>query len=455
MNTILKLLLILGLMVAFLAPGFGQYFGKNKPKYETQNFRVLATPHFDMYYYLRDQEKIHQISQWAEQWYAMHQEVLQDTFTQRNPFILYNDHGDFQQTRTISGEISIGTGGVTEAFKNRVILPIALTNQQTFHVIGHEIVHAFQYHIILGGDSTGFQNLQNLPLFMVEGLAEYLSKGSEDSQTAMWMRDAVLTGKVPAIRDLANPQYFPYRWGQTFWSYLTSRFGDRVIRPLFQATGAYGFDNAVALVLGTTTDSLSSDWQRTMRAYYEPFIRSKDENPAGRVVINNQNGGRMNLAPTVSPRGDKIIFFSEKRVLSTDLYIADANSGAIEKRISTNSFSGSIDDVDFIESGGTWSPDGEQFAYVVISRGRSELMIKNKKGNTVTSFNLDRVSKFAYPNWSPDGRNIVVTGLEEGQTDLYEINVRTKRARRLTNDVYSEDYALLLPGWQPHLFLHG
>src|SRR5690606_39200158 len=155
----------------------------------------------------------------------------------------------------------------------------------TFHVIGHEIVHAFQYHIILGGDSTGFQNLQNLPLFMVEGLAEYLSKGSEDSQTAMWMRDAVLTGKVPAIRDLANPQYFPYRWGQTFWSYLTSRFGDRVIRPLFQATGAYGFDNAVALVLGTTTDSLSSDWQRTMRAYYEPFIRSKDENPAGRVVI--------------------------------------------------------------------------------------------------------------------------------------------------------------------------
>lgn len=445
MNTILKLLLILGLMVAFLAPGYGQYFGKNKPKYETQNFRVLATPHFDMYYYLRDQEKIHQISQWAEQWYAMHQEVLQDTFTQRNPFILYNDHGDFQQTRTISGEISIGTGGVTEAFKNRVILPIALTNQQTFHVIGHEIVHAFQYHIILGGDSTGFQNLQNLPLFMVEGLAEYLSKGSEDSQTAMWMRDAVLTGKVPAIRDLANPQYFPYRWGQTFWSYLTSRFGDRVIRPLFQATGAYGFDNAVALVLGTTTDSLSSDWQRTMRAYYEPFIRSKDENPAGRVVINNQNGGRMNLAPTVSPRGDKIIFFSEKRVLSTDLYIADANSGAIEKRISTNSFSGSIDDVDFIESGGTWSPDGEQFAYVVISRGRSELMIKNKKGNTVTSFNLDRVSKFAYPNWSPDGRNIVVTGLEEGQTDLYEINVRTKRARRLTNDVYSE----IMPYYSP------
>src|SRR5690554_2030487 len=445
MKTTIKLIVTLAFLVSFLSPGFGQYFGKNKPKYETQDFRVLATPHFDMHHYLRGQDKINQISQWAEQWYSMHQEVLRDTFTTRNPFILYNDHGDFQQTRTISSQISIGTGGVTEAFKNRVILPIALTNQQTFHVIGHEIVHAFQYHIILGGDSTGLQNLQNLPLFMVEGMAEYLSKGPEDSQTAMWMRDAVMNGKVPGIRDLTNPQFFPYRWGQTFWSYLSSRFGDRVIRPMFQATGAYGFDNAVALVLGTTTDSLSADWQRTLQAYYDPFVRSKDESPAGRVLVNEQNGGRMNLAPMVSPNGDKIIFFSEKRVLSTDLYIADANSGEVERRISTNSITGSIDDVDFIESAGTWSPDGEQFAYVVVSRGRSELMIKNKKGNTVTSFHLDRVSKFSYPNWSPDGRNIVVTGLEEGQTDLYEINVRTKRARRLTNDEYSE----IMPYYSP------
>ncbi len=445
MNHIIKSIIASGLIFFALSNSYGQYFGKNKPKYETQHFQVLATPHFDMYYYLRGRDKINQISQWTEQWYAMHQEVLQDTFTTRNPFILYNDHGDFQQTRAISSSISIGTGGVTEALKNRVILPIAMTNQQTFHVIGHELVHAFQYHIILGGDSTGLQNLQNLPLFMVEGLAEYMSKGPEDSQTAMWMRDAVANGRIPGIKDLVNPQFFPYRWGQTFWAFLTGRFGDRVIRPFFQATGAYGFDNAVALVLGTTTDSLSADWKRNLQAFYDPFVQNKDTDPAGRVLINEQNGGRMNLAPMVSPDGDKIIFFSEKRVLSTDLYIADANSGNIEKRISTNSFTGSIDDVDFIESAGTWSPDGEQFAYVVISRGRSELMIKNRKGNTVKSFGLDNVSKFSYPAWSPNGQYVAVSGLEEGQTDLYEINIRTERARRLTNDVYSE----IMPYYSP------
>ena len=39
--------------------------------------------------------------------------------------IFYNNHADFQQTNTIGGSIGVGTGGVTEAFKNRVIMPLS------------------------------------------------------------------------------------------------------------------------------------------------------------------------------------------------------------------------------------------------------------------------------------------------------------------------------------------
>ena len=122
----------------------------------------------------------------------------------------------FSKTNAISGSVGVGTGGVTEAFKNRVILPIAMTNQQTHHVVGHELVHAFQYNMILNGDSTNLRNLGNLPLWMVEGLAEYLSIGSVDAHTAMWMRDAVLHDDFPTFKQLNNPKYFPYRYGQMF-----------------------------------------------------------------------------------------------------------------------------------------------------------------------------------------------------------------------------------------------
>lgn len=130
-----------------------QYFGQNKVRYKKLDFKVLQTPHFEIYYYIKNEKLLKRFSQDAETWYKMHQEVFRDTFLKKNPIILYNNHPDFQQTTALNGEIGIGTGGVTEALKNRVIMPVMELNSQTRHVLGHELVHAFQYHLLLEKDS--------------------------------------------------------------------------------------------------------------------------------------------------------------------------------------------------------------------------------------------------------------------------------------------------------------
>ncbi len=185
--------LAFALLVAFTVvsrTAEAQYFGQNKPRYETFDWKSYQTPHFEIYNYLEQpagdsvNSRLDWIGRLSEDWYANHSRVLKDTFSERNLMLLYNNHADFQQTNAISGGISTGTGGVTEAFKNRVIYPFAMSNHQTDHVLGHELVHAFQYHMILGGDSTNIKNLSNLPLWMVEGLAEYMSIGRVDAHTS-------------------------------------------------------------------------------------------------------------------------------------------------------------------------------------------------------------------------------------------------------------------------------
>ncbi|RYE11554.1 MAG: tolB protein precursor, partial [Sphingobacteriaceae bacterium] len=126
-----------------------QYFGQNKVRYKNLKFKVYQTPHFQIYYYLKNDSVIKRFAQETELWYTIHQQVFQDTFRKFNPIILYNDHPDFEQTTAIQGEIGVGTGGVTEGLKNRVVMPLMETNQTTRHVIGHELVHAFQYHLLL------------------------------------------------------------------------------------------------------------------------------------------------------------------------------------------------------------------------------------------------------------------------------------------------------------------
>src|SRR5690606_25409042 len=218
-------------------PGYAQYFGRNKPKYKTFDFEVLQSPNFQIYHYLKNDSTAHALALLHELWFKKHQEILQDTFDTRNPIVIYNHHAEFQQTTTISSMIGIGTGGVTEGLKNRVIFPLLETNSQTSHVIGHELVHAFQYNMLKSGDSTSLSSIRNLPLWMVEGLAEYMSIGRVDAHTAMWMRDALLNNKFPTLEDLTtNPSFFPYRYGQAFWSFVTGVWGDEIIEPLFAAT---------------------------------------------------------------------------------------------------------------------------------------------------------------------------------------------------------------------------
>ncbi len=188
-----------------------QYFGINKPKYHDIKFKVEQTPHFRIYNYLENKKRLYQFGTWAEEWAAQHEYVLKNQLQPDNPILLYNNQGDFQQTNAISGNIGVGTGGVTEAMKNRVILPLAFSHEQTHHVLGHELVHAFQYDMIINGDSTNIRNLQNLPLWMVEGMAEYMSRGTNDPFTAMWLRDAVENDDVPSFKKLDDPKYFPYR----------------------------------------------------------------------------------------------------------------------------------------------------------------------------------------------------------------------------------------------------
>lgn len=474
----MKRYLLLSLLLSALAVNSlqAQYFGRNKPRYHKHDFKVSHTEHFEIYEYLDNPEKRDELAAAAELWYAMHLAVLRDTFPGKNPLFIYSDHAGFQQTNTIQGDISVGTGGVTEGLRNRVVFPVAMTNQQTHHVLGHELVHAFQYNMVLGGDSTNMRNLQNLPLWMIEGLAEYLSIGRVDAHTALWMRDAVLHSDLPTLQDLNGYKYFPYRWGQSFWAYVTGVYGDEVIQPYFMNTAKFGLDISTKMTLGITPDSLSKAWHKTLRNHYGQWVgldkegiailaaseadkKSKEkrearekllgrllknENQPGKKLFEEDDAGRMTISPVLSPNGRYVIFLSEKNLFTTDLFLADAKSGKIIKKVASTASDGHIDQFNFIESAGTWNPNDKQFAFDVYEKGQSVLVIQDVfKGKTVDKISIPGVPAFSNPAWSPDGKTIVVSGLVNGQTDLYEYNLKTKKVRRLTNDRASE----ILPTW--------
>jgi Tol biopolymer transport system component len=426
-----------------------QSFGQNRVRYKNEDFKVLQTPHFEIYYYLKNEKFIKKYAQDAETWYKMHQSIFRDTFLKKNPIILYNNHPDFQQTTALNGEIGIGTGGVTEALKNRVIMPVMELSNQTRHVLGHELVHAFQYHTLLETDSLNLESVSQVPLWMVEGMAEYMSIGKTDAFTSMWMRDALLNRDIPSLKDLTNSnKYFPYRYGQAFWTFIGSTYGDSTIVPLLKNTAKYGYENGLRFTLGFDDKSLSGLWKQAIEAHYRPLLKldSSQVKIRGTKIIDNKNGGNMNVAPAISPDGKFLAFLSEKDLFGIDLFLADAKTGKIIRKLSSQVSNSHIDDFNFLESAGTWSPDSKKFAFSIFSKGKNQLMIIDiKNGRTLFQADMGKVEQFGNLTWAPDGNSIAFSGMVEGQGDIFAYNLKTKVIDQITNDTYS-DYA---PNYSP------
>jgi Tol biopolymer transport system component len=433
------------LAICYSSTLHAQYFGRNKVNYREFDFRVLQTPNFEIYHYLNNTTNRNRLAQSTEQWYRMHQVIFKDTFEQRNPMIMYSTHAEFQQTRAIEGQIGVGTGGVTEALKNRVIMPFMESNAQTDHVLGHELVHAFQYHLIQ--DTFSLQAVGNIPLWMVEGLAEYMSIGPIDAHTAIWLRNGVATNKLPTLKDLTNKpgEFFPYRWGQAFWTFTTGIYGDTIIRRLFIETARVGYSQAIKNLFKIDEKEFSSRWQTAIRNAYAP-LQANTQAPPGGLLIHKRNAGELNVVPSLSPDGKRVAFWTEKNLFSIDLFVADAETGRNVERVTSNNFGSHIDEYSSYESSVAWSPDSRRLAFVAFARGRNSLIIADaNSGKKVREINVPGVPSISNPTWSPDGRTIVVTGLVEGQSDLYAYDLNTGKVRQLTNDIYSDIQAQYSP----------
>jgi Tol biopolymer transport system component len=437
------------ILVAAAAPARAQYFGRNKVQYERFQFEVLSTDHFDIHFYPQEEQAARDLGRMAERWYDRYVAALEHAPKERKPIILYANHADFQQTNVLEGFLGEGTGGVTESAKSRIVLPLTGDYASTDHVLGHELVHVFQYDVAQDrGDSLMFR-MERMPLWLIEGMAEYLSVGRRDPNTAMWLRDAVLQDDFPTIKQLTtDSKYFPYRYGQALWAYVGGRWGDDTVRKIFYAAGRRNIEYAFARYTGMGPDTLSKAWaEDTRRAYRLDLVGRTPPDSAGvKVLAPDLDGGTVNLAPMLSPDGSRVAFLSERDLFSIDLFVADARTGKVLKRLTSSATDAHYDALRFIDSAGSWSPDGRRFAFVVFADGDNEIMVVDAESGKVRQrIRAPHVGGIATPAWSPDGSSIVFSGTAGGISDLYLVDLQTEDIRKITEGREAE----LSPAWSP------
>lgn len=440
-----RTLALAALLLAAAVPADAQYFGRNKVRWDSREVRVLATQHFDIHHDPSSEEAARIAARLAERWYARLSALLQHELKGRQAILLYAGHPHFEQTNAVSGPLHESTGGVTEALKRRIVLPFAGPLAETDHVIGHELVHAFQFDIMGGRNRAALR----LPLWFVEGMAEYLTLGPLDPHTGMWMRDAARAGRLPRVRDLGHPRYFPYRFGHAFWAYVGGRWGDEAVARALKAAARSRRSpiRAIERVLGVREEALSREWQDAVReAYGEDGTLLAGPESFGRRLIAGTKKGLLNVAPALSPDGRRLAFLSERDGGSLELFLADAETGRRQRRLLRRRLDPHYDALQFVGSAGAWDTAGRRFAFAAVRRGRPVLSILDvDRGAVAREIALPSLDEALNPTFSPDGTRVAFSAIRGGITDLYVYDLATDRLEALTSDVYAD----LQPTWSP------
>ncbi len=431
------------------SPASAQYFGRNKVQDRAFDFKVIKTAHFDIYFYEQEREAALDAARMVERAYARLSRVLQHEFRERKPIILYASHTDFQQTNTLPIFLDEGTGGVTESLKDRVILPFTGSYADFEHVLTHELVHAFQYDVIFrrGVISEASPFAARLPFWFMEGMAEYLSVGRIDALTAAWLRDASLTGYLRSIEEMnRRDDYLSYRFGQSLWAYIGSKWGDEVVGVLLQKSPRIGIERAFHSTLGITLQELNDEWMAAVRQTYLPQVAEfqRPEHFAQRLTHHEKLDDPWFLAPAISPDGQKMAFLSQRDGFFFDLWLADARTGKVHRKLIESARDPDFESLRYLTSSASFSPDGRYLAFAAQIGGQDALYIMDVERKSIRKklrFDLNGITN---PTWSPDGTRLVFTGLDGGISDLF-ITDLDGNLQRLTNDRYAD----LLPAWSP------
>ena len=397
-------------------------------------------------------------------------EVFHYNPTHKIPYILYATQREFQTQNVF--QVTESVLGVTSPEDLKMTVPYFGDHSRFIEVSTHEMVH--QFHIqkmqdLAGPDGTSA--IEALPLWFIEGIAEYYSKGGIDVETDLFLRDLLWNPdpdrhyQVVSFGDDRYRGYIPtYKLGQARIAFVAEEYGPEAIQAFIERAGSEarpaapqerGFAGLVHRVLNEPIEQVDARWRAWLkRRYYAAYLEARLDLPGVRVL---QKLPGEPEAFTASPGGEVVLYRAIDRERGrADLVLADPRSPGAAVRVASDDRPGmeSFHPVDYgVMALGEHllafsAQDGigdrlylRTYRHIPARPGKpARFSLGKLRTLDVRPPSGDRFVTIADPALSPDGTEIAFVGVAaEGQQDVYLAPVdRPSRARRLTGDFFAK-----------------
>lgn len=418
------------------------YFGQNKIAYDNFHWKVYKAPHFDVYYYPESEPFLDDVVSDAESAYVRLSKELDHELRFRIPLLMYKTHGEFEETNVTQEELSEAVGAFAEPIQNRMVLPIDQPPDKLYKLISHELTHIFQYSLFFEG-YIGRALRARIPTWLVEGMASYFGQ-DEDPLDQMVIRDAVVNNYIPPIQALDQLSYLNYRFGHAVFDYMEKDYGKEGVRSFVyeyrKVLLSGNIPKAIKEAFGIDVETFNRNFQRYLRQRYFPILLEKHSPDDYGTQVGIQKPGVFSFSPSLSPSGELIAALAAPK-MEVDLFVLSAEDGKEVKNLTkgwTNRYRYLVTEVFSGRRDLSWSPAGDQIAAFVRKENARPLAIFDSiHGKLEKIIPLKGIAQCSSPAFSPDGKKVAFEGNKDGVVDIFELDLKTKQVRNVTQD---DDY---------------
>ena len=418
--------------------GYQMDFGKNRVQYNDFLWTFYRFKNFDTYFYVGGKELAEFVGRAGDAEIQDVERIFDYKTNGRIQFMIYNRYSDLKQTNIgLEGEEMMGnTGGLTRVIGNKVLLYFDGNHEHLRQQIRAGVAQVLFHQLLYGGnikDRLQTAVLLTIPSWFEQGLISYVAKGwgvEQDNQ----MRDGILSGKYTRFnRLLEGESEFA---GHSMWHYIAQTYGTTSIANLLYMTRINrSIESGFNYVLGVNLKRLTSNWLSYNQKYYQNDEKGRSL-PSGETVIAKPKTGRVYSNLRVSPDGYYAAYVTNDmgkyKVFMTDLRKNKT------RRVLKGGYKSNQQKADLSFPLVAWHPSGQYLTVMKEKKGKIWMdYIKpgKRKAEVNKFFYFDKVLDFSY---APGGQDIVLSGIQNGQSDIFVFNIRSRTSRNLTNDFYDD-----------------